>query len=167
MLSRNFDISIYILYCPQPLSPISPSALQTKTLFANSVGLNKTVHHEDLHCLPFCFDFGMRRLLGTMAVSKFRDGIFHFRNSVVKSLIRLHPRETSMVQKHVISTSRRRWNNILIRPLYVYCDIFYSVLQLTLHQENHSTSHWKPTTGISQFSGIRRPFLTKTSDDTS
>ena len=30
--------------------------------------------HQDLHCLPFCFDFCRRPFFGTMVLTRFKDG---------------------------------------------------------------------------------------------
>ena len=47
----------------------------------------KTVHHQALHCLPFCFEFGLRLQIwinGSDQIQK--NGRVHFRNSGVKGL---------------------------------------------------------------------------------
>ena len=60
----------------------SLSALQTKPdACANSVDPDETASepsHQDLHCLPFCFDFWLTFLFATIDVSKFNDGNAHF-----------------------------------------------------------------------------------------
>ena len=54
---REISIMAVVLICSLTLS-----ALQAETtLFANSVDPDEMAHnepsHQDLHCLPFCFDF--------------------------------------------------------------------------------------------------------------
>ena len=39
--------------------------------------------HNDLHCLPYSFDFWLRPLFGKMVLTRFKDWI-HFRNSGMK-----------------------------------------------------------------------------------
>ena len=62
-------------------------ALQTKYFFANSVD-HYEPSHQDLHSLPFCFEFWLRSLFGTMVLTRFKDGRVHFRNS---GMTRLKP----------------------------------------------------------------------------
>ena len=53
--SIKFSSTIYSSYYVNPFSPAE------QTVFANNVDPDETAHnepsHQDLHCLPFCFDF--------------------------------------------------------------------------------------------------------------
>ena len=54
------------------LNWLTLSVLQTQTVFANSVNPVETAHyepsHQDLHSLPFCFNFWLRPPFGTMVL---------------------------------------------------------------------------------------------------
>ena len=82
--SIKFISTIYSSYYVNPLSPAE------QNVFANSVDPDETAHnepsHQDLHCLPFCFDFWLRPLFRTMVRIRFKDGRVHFRNSGMKGL---------------------------------------------------------------------------------
>ena len=69
-------------------NPFSP--IDQNNTFANSVDPDEMFHieslHQDLRCLPFCFDFGLRPLFGTMALTRFKDRRFYFRHSGVNGL---------------------------------------------------------------------------------
>ena len=44
--------------------------------------------HQDLYCLPFCFDFRQNKpLFASVDMSKLKEGRVHFRNSGMKRLI--------------------------------------------------------------------------------
>ena len=65
--------------------------MQTKTsTFAKSADPDEMARnepsHQDLHCLPFCFNFTLEPLFASGDKSKFKDGRVHFRNSDVKGL---------------------------------------------------------------------------------
>ena len=49
---------------------VNPFNIADKNIFAKSVDPNEMAHYEqflhDLHCLPFCFEFWLRPLFGTM-----------------------------------------------------------------------------------------------------
>ena len=67
------------------------SSQQTTTdTCANSVDPDEIPHkepsHQNLHCLPFHFDFRLKPLFASVDVSKFKDGRVHFRNLGVKGL---------------------------------------------------------------------------------
>ena len=75
---------IYPIY-PAIFGHLNPfSTAEENNCSANSVDPSETAHHEpshqDLHCLPFCFDFGLRHLFGTMVLARFKDGRVHDRN---------------------------------------------------------------------------------------
>ena len=59
-----------------------------QNICANSVDPDEMAHHElshqDLHYLPFCFDFRLRPLFVTLVLTRSKDGQVHFRNTGVK-----------------------------------------------------------------------------------
>ena len=75
---KKAKIHTSIRKCHSPFSPADQS-----NVFADSVDPNEP-SHQDLHCLPFCFDFWLSLLVGTMVLSRFKDRRVHFRNSVMK-----------------------------------------------------------------------------------
>ena len=80
-----------MLSCAVVIGTLTITTWQTKTdTSANRVDPDEMTRnkpsYQDLHCLPYCLDFRRKTLFASMDISKFKDGIVHFRNRGVKGL---------------------------------------------------------------------------------
>ena len=62
----------------EPLTKVTLSTMYNSTdTYANSIDPDEMAHnepsHQDLHCLPFCFDFSLTSIFATMDTSQFND----------------------------------------------------------------------------------------------